>query len=91
MTVITKELALAIAKKLQATMDTRPKVHDIAVIEYNGKMIARFGIRRGSRKDAGHDHIPTDLHVTPRDARLLGQCPLSREDWIKIMSEKGSL
>jgi hypothetical protein len=32
--------------------------HQLAIIEYEGKRIAQFGIRRGSRRDQGHDHVP---------------------------------
>ncbi len=87
---ITKELAIQIAKKLKVKMVSR-KAHDIAVVEHKGRMIAQFGIRRGSRKDMGHDHIPSQIYVSARDARLLGECPLSRSDWIKIVTEKGRL
>ncbi len=88
---ITKELAIQIAKKLKAKMEKNRRAHDIAVVEHEGKLIAQFGIRRGSRKSMGHDHIPSQIHVSARDARLLGECPLSRSDWIKIVTEKGRL
>lgn len=92
MSVITKELALKIAEKLQATIKQRPnKAHDIALVYHEGRIIAQFGIRRGSRKDLGHDYIPRDLHIRTKEAKLLGQCPLLREDWLRIMSEKGLL
>lgn len=90
MATITKELALQIAKKLKAKIVKR-KAHDIAVVEHEGKMIAQFGIRRGSRKDLGHDHIPGQIYVGPKDAKLLGECPLKREDWIEIIADKGKV
>ena len=72
---LTKDHANAIAKKLKG--DIRPgSKHDLAVIEYASKRIAQFGIRRGS------------LHVGPRDAMLLAQCPMSFEEWIARMQEK---
>ena len=70
-------------------MCTRRGPHDIAVIEYNNKRVLQFGIRRGSRRDQGHDHIPGDIHLSPHEALLLAQCPLSREDWIQRMKHKG--
>lgn len=88
---ITKELALSIAKKLKAQVVKTTKIHDIAAVYHGDKLIAHFGIRRGSRKDLGHDHIPQQIFLRPRDARLLGQCPLKREDWVKILSEKNKL
>jgi hypothetical protein len=88
--IITKELAERIAKKLRAQMDSRPsRAHDLARVWEGAQVVAMFGIRRGSGKDAGHDHIPEDLHVSPRDAKLLGQCPMKREQWIEKLREKG--
>ncbi len=85
---LTKDHAEKIAKKLNATI--RPaKAHDIAVIEYDGKRITLFGIRRGSRKNQGHDHIQGSLHLKSHDALDLAICTLSYEGWIKIMKEKG--
>ena len=89
MAIITKELALEIVKKLKAKVVKRAKAHDIALVDYEGKIVAQFGIRRGSRKELGHDHIPEQIFLRPRQAQELGRCPLSREDWIKIIEEKG--
>jgi len=91
MPIITKELALEIAKKLKAKIIKRNKPHDIALVYHEGKMVAQFGIRRGSNRNLGHDHIPAQIFLRPRETRLLAQCPLSREEWIKIMSEKGKI
>jgi len=86
--IITKEHADKIAKKLKAKISASGKAHDIAAIYEDGKLIASFGIRRGSEKDKGHDHISSDLHVGPHDAKKLAQCPLSREQWIQILKDK---
>lgn len=92
MALITKELALRIAKKLHAEIQVRQnRPHDLALVRHEGKVVAQFGIRRGSNKNLGHDHIPSQIFLGPRDARLLGQCPLSREEWVRIASEKGKL
>lgn len=89
---ITKELAQKIAKKLGARIvDCSGKAHDRALVFHGGRLIAWFGIRRGSGRDLGHDHVPKQIHVHPRQARLLGQCPLERDDWIAILTEKGIL
>jgi len=87
--VITKELALRIVQKLGAKIETGKKAHDIAYVEHEGKRIAWFGIRRGSKKDMGHDHVPEALYLRPSQARLLGQCPMKREEWLAIMADKG--
>jgi len=89
MAVITKELALKIAKKLGARIDEgHTKAHDLALVYHEDRLIAHFGIRRGSSKDLPHDHIPSALYIRTREARLLGQCPLSRDEWIKILTRK---
>lgn len=89
---ITKELAVKIAKKLKASIIERNnRPHDIAQVYHEGKLIAMFGIRRGSNKNLGHDHIPSQIFVRAKEAKLLGQCPLSREEWIEILKEKGKI
>lgn len=85
---LTKDDAEAIAKKLKATIRPGSK-HDLAVIEYGERRIAQFGIRRGSRRNQGHDHIPAAIHVPPRDAIRLSQCPMSFEDWVTRMRDRG--
>jgi hypothetical protein len=88
MGIITKQLAERIAKKLGAEI-VKSGAHDIAYVYHNGQLIGEFGIRRGSKKDAGHDHIPRDLRIGPSQARLLGQCPLKLTDFIAILVGKG--
>ena len=91
MRIITKELALKIAEKLGAEVSKAGKAHDLAKVFHEKKVIASFGIRRGSSREAGHDHIQRSLHLTPSKARLLARCPMSREQWLEIMREKGLL
>ena len=91
MAVITKELAERIVRKLKARIITGKKAHDIAQVYNDGKLVAWFGIRRSSNKDKGHDHIPEQIFLRPREAKLLGECPLSREEWLKILAGKGLL
>ena len=87
--IITKELAVKIAKKLGATISSTGGAHDLAAVFEDGVLVASFGIRRASEKDKGHDHIPADIHVGPSFAKGLGQCPKSREEWIDVLREKG--
>lgn len=89
MRIITKELALKIAKKLEATLEKTRGPHDIWVVRHNGKMVASFGIRRGSNKQSGHDYIPGEIYVGPHEALLLAQCPMSRQQWVDRLTEKG--
>ena len=85
---LTKDHAEAIAHKLKASLIPGRR-HDLAAVKYNGKTIAQFGIRRGSRRDQGHDYIPGQIHVTRQQAMLLAQCPMSFEEWITVMTQKG--
>jgi hypothetical protein len=81
---INKQHAKSIARKLKAVVDTSGGAHDIAYI-YNddGKLLASFGIRRGSKKSLGHGHIPNDLSLNRLDTLRLANCPMSREDWLE--------
>ena len=88
MSQITKEHAEKIARKLEAFIESG-KQHDLAKIYHEGKKIAQFGIRRGSKKDAMHSYISEQLHVTKAQCLDLARCPLSRAEWIVILKEKG--
>src|SRR5438309_1051543 len=87
---LNKDDAQEIAKKLKARMHSG-SAHDIAVIEYDGIYVAEFGIRRGSRRDQGHGHIPRAIHLNLRDALSLARCTLSYEQWLQRMKEKGHI
>jgi hypothetical protein len=77
-----------IARKLGARILTGRRAHDRVEVIHDGKLVAHFGIRRASR-EVGHGHLPGDLFITPRQCRLLAQCPLSRDDYFAILKEKG--
>jgi hypothetical protein len=89
--IITKELALKIVKKLGAKVKIGKKAHDLAIVFHENKAIASFGIRRGSSRESGHDHVQQNLHLSPTKARLLAQCPMSAEEWLTMMRDKGLL
>ena len=87
--IITKERALRIADKLGAKLYKGRQSHLHADIYHEDKLIARFSIRHSSNREIGHDFISKDLHVGPHDARLLAECPLTRDGWIEILRGKG--
>ena len=89
--IITKELAEKIVRKLGAVRQQAGKAHDIYGVIHNGVLIASFGLRRGSEKDKGHDHIPNDLHVGPGFAKAFAQCSKSKDDWLDVLRNKGLL
>ena len=86
--IITKELAEKIADKLGAKM-VWAKAHDMAHIYHGALLVAVFGIRRSSMKDTGHDYVPEAIHLTTGKAKRLGQCPMSKAQWIEEMMQKG--
>ena len=89
---ITKELALKICKKLEGRDITKKNdVHDICGIFLNEQLIAHFGIRRGSNKEAGHDHIPRNLNVSPGFAKQIGLCTKYRDDYLDHLRKRGLL
>jgi hypothetical protein len=86
---LTKDHARAIAAKLGAIQQNkRGSPHDIQKIYFNGKLITYFGIRRGSGRDAGHDHMPKNLHVSPHFCLELATCTKSKSDWLLEMKNK---
>lgn len=88
---ITEELAEKIARKLEATSLSSAGAHELMGIHYGGVLIASFGIRRGSEKDKGHDHVQKHLKVSTRFAKELGICTKSKEQWIAEMISKGHI
>ena len=90
--IITKEHALNIASKLKAKrIVEKTRAHDLYAV-YDGEvLVATFSVRRGSNKEAGHDHIPRQLFVGPKAARDLAQCPMSRDDWFNTVREMGKI
>jgi hypothetical protein len=76
-------------KKLKAEVATKRTAHDLAQVFYKGALIVQFGIRRGSSKSIGHGHLPEDLHLTPHQTLELARCPLSYDEWVSLMKEKG--
>ena len=87
---LTKDHAVEIARKLGAVV-TKKGAHRIAAIYVNGIFIAAFGIRHGSRRNAGHDHIPRDIFFPPNKCRRLAECTLYRDDWIEARREQGNI
>jgi hypothetical protein len=85
---ITKELAIKIVGKLQAVNESESgDEHDTYVVYHEQRIVSSFGIRRSSRKNKGHDHIPKELGVGPSFAKLLGQCPKSKTDYLVRIGE----
>lgn len=84
----TKGDAENIGDKLKAVYE-EGRNHTIAIFYYKGARILSFGIRRGSRKDQGHDYLPRQLHLTPRHTRRLADCPMSLREYVGLLKNKG--
>lgn len=87
--IITKELAEKIAAKLGAGEEPSSGAHRLMGVYHEGVLVATFGIRRGSEKDKGHDHVPKELHMSPGFAKRFAQCSKTRQQWIEQMIDKG--
>ncbi len=87
LSILNKKAALKIAKKLGAEIDTSPRAHDLAIVYHRGIEVTSFGVRRG-RNDLGHDHVMRSIYLSPREARKLADCSMSKDEWIAKMREK---
>jgi hypothetical protein len=85
---INKEMAGKIADKLGANVEKGARGHERAMIYEDGVLVASFGIRRGSNKEQGHDHIPGELYTSMSNTKLLARCPMSRQQWIDVLKSK---
>ena len=86
----TRSDALAIGRKLGGKLVDDRNNHDRMEISNDGKLVARFGVRRSS-KEVGHGHLPRGLRLTQQDARRLLQCTLSKGDYFALLKEQDNL
>lgn len=87
---LTKDLAEKVVKKLGGVVRQGRK-HDIVQVYHAGKLVAFFGLRRGSDRSMLHNYISSQLYVSQNQAYLLGLCPMTREQWIEVLRAKGKL
>lgn len=73
-----------IARKLQA--DRVESRHVRIYVKWNGKIVASYGIRRGSREH-GHDFIAKQLFIRTREALDLARCPMSRDEYFRKLRD----
>jgi hypothetical protein len=85
----TQEDARTIAEKL-GCVPYEGKAHQYFELFIGGKLITRFGVRRAS-KEKGHGHLPKQLHVTQKQCRDLSVCPLTKEEYLGLLKDKGLL
>ncbi len=88
---IQKGEALAIVKKLGATLDP-DGAHQIATFEYDGKAIFTFGIRHGNK--SAHGHLVGrygDLKLNERKVLALATCTMSKDEYIQHLRAIGAI
>lgn len=87
---LTAQDGLNIAKKLGAEI-TEGRKHTKVLVVIDNVVIGRYGLSRGSREQ-NHDYIARQIGgIRPRQARELSLCPLSKEEYVKMIREKGRL
>ena len=86
---INQKHAREFAKKLDAQIRSG-RAHDIAEINYKGKRVGQFGIRWGSR-DQSHSYVPKQLYISLAQTEDLAACPMSAEEYFKVLAKKGLL
>ena len=89
MAMFNQDDAWAIAEKLEAKIESG-RAHELAVFRYQGKRIADFGIRRASQ-EKGHDYIPKELFLTPRQCRDFRRCSMTLKAYVELLVEKGHI
>ena len=100
MPVVTKDDAREIARKLRrdapktagrqkfVVTETEGRDHTLVKLSYAGRVIGQYGIRRGSRRDAGHGGLLGQIHLTARQAYDFAKCHLTVDGYIDILVEK---
>ncbi len=84
---LTQADARKIAKKLKAKIQKKRTRHELVVVRYNNKYITQFGIQRAS-KEKSHNYIANQLFVSVSQCSALSKCPLTRDDYFRILTEK---
>jgi hypothetical protein len=84
--ILTEREADEIARKLGADIDEGGN-HTVATIRVNGKIVGRFGIRRG--RGVGHDYIPRQIHVNMKMALNIARCTKERKDYEFALKNTG--
>lgn len=88
---IQKREALAIARKLNATLEPDGK-HQLATFEHEGVIILTFGIRHGNK--GGHGHLAGrqgNLCLSENKVVKLASCEMSKEEYIQHLKDIGEI
>ena len=61
--------------------------HERVYIRWGGKIMASYGLRRGSR-ELPHDYIASQIFITQYQALDLARCPMSRDDYFEELRKQ---
>lgn len=87
---LTARDGLKIARKLDAEVAEARK-HTRVRIVIDDVLIGAYGVSIGSR-ESNHDYIASQIGgISSRQARDLSRCPLSKEEYVRIIRQKGLL
>jgi hypothetical protein len=89
MRTLTSKEAEEIATKLNAEIQ-EGRGHKRVLIRWQGRVVASYGIRRGSR-ETSHDYIPRQIFLTFRETLDLARCPLSSSQYFELLRSRGRL
>jgi len=79
--------------QIAAKLGMNPKEgrgHARVAIVIKGEYVGSYGISRGSREQC-HDYIARQIGLNPREARDLSRCPMSAEEYQRILRKRGRL
>lgn len=62
--------------------ENKDGAHVIQLISCRGKLITKFGIKHGSKRNAGHGWVPKVLKLGPHQAVLFANCTMSVDEMI---------
>ena len=81
---------LKIARKLGAGVAEKRNHTRVSVV-IDTTVVGSYGVSRRSR-ERNHDYIAKQIGgISARQARDLSRCPLSKEDYVSIIQDKGLL
>ena len=88
---LTAKDGLNIAKKLGAQVTEGRSRHTRVTVVIDNVFVGEYGLSRSSR-ERGHNFIANQMgKISPRQARQLSLCPLSKEEYVEIIRKKGLL
>jgi len=99
MPIFTKDHAERTAKKLKekprrelpklSITEDADAAHVVQLITCGGRLVTKFGIKHGSKRNAGHGWVPKALGLGPHQAILFANCTMTVDEIIQHFIDKG--